>query len=83
MRAPRTSRCAGSASPPSTPSRPGDYEKVAEHGEQAVKTWRGEAAESIEDIAVAVEPRPSRSPAPRLEPVEVKDDKPPPPGTPR
>ncbi|GAA3497255.1 hypothetical protein GCM10019016_043560 [Streptomyces prasinosporus] len=32
------------------------YEKVAEHGEQAVRTWRGEAAESIEDIAVAVEP---------------------------
>ncbi|PWI09374.1 hypothetical protein DIZ27_16855 [Streptomyces sp. NWU339] len=31
------------------------YEKVAEHGEQAVKNWRGEAAESIEDMAVAVE----------------------------
>lgn len=31
------------------------YEKVAEHGEQAVKTWRGEAAEGIEDVAVAVE----------------------------
>ncbi|MGV9450041.1 hypothetical protein [Streptomyces sp. NPDC003635] len=45
------------------------YEKVAEHGEQAVKTWRGEAAEGIEDIAVAVEPNP--------EPVEVKEaDKP-------
>ncbi|ELP64816.1 hypothetical protein STRTUCAR8_06053, partial [Streptomyces turgidiscabies Car8] len=24
------------------------YEKVAEHGEQAVRTWRGEAAEEIE-----------------------------------
>ncbi|MCT7351680.1 hypothetical protein N4P33_05775 [Streptomyces sp. 15-116A] len=33
------------------------YEKVAEHGEQTVKTWRGEAAENIEDIAVAVEPK--------------------------
>lgn len=32
------------------------YEKVAEHGEQAVKTWRGEAAEEIAEIAVAVEP---------------------------
>src|SRR5690606_14435293 len=32
------------------------YEKVAEHGEQAVKTWRGEAAEGIEELAVAVEP---------------------------
>ncbi|MFE4048810.1 hypothetical protein [Streptomyces sp. YIM B13518] len=52
------------------------YEKVAEHGEQAVKTWRGEAAESIEDIAVAVEPPAEPKPAPRLEPVEVKDDKP-------
>ncbi|MFI6639646.1 hypothetical protein [Streptomyces sp. NPDC050504] len=32
------------------------YEKVAEHGEQAVKQWRGEAAEEIAEIAVAVEP---------------------------
>ncbi|MER6532363.1 hypothetical protein ABT215_00795 [Streptomyces sp900105755] len=31
------------------------YEKVAEHGEQAVKTWRGEAADEIEDLAIAVE----------------------------
>ncbi|MBZ9642553.1 hypothetical protein [Streptomyces sp. PSKA30] len=43
------------------------YEKVAEHGEQAVKTWRGEAAEEIEELAVAVEPK--------AEPVEVKEDK--------
>ncbi|MGW0208100.1 hypothetical protein ACWDZ8_20580 [Streptomyces sp. NPDC003233] len=34
------------------------YEKVAEHGEQAVKSWRGEAAEEIEDFAIAVEGRP-------------------------
>ncbi|MFI6209959.1 hypothetical protein ACIBAI_26870 [Streptomyces sp. NPDC051041] len=47
------------------------YEKVAEHGEKAVRTWRGEAAESIEDLAqgveelaVAVEPDP--------EPAEAK-----------
>ncbi|GAA1350738.1 hypothetical protein [Streptomyces beijiangensis] len=32
------------------------YEKVAEHGEQAVKQWRGEAAEEIVEIAAAVEP---------------------------
>lgn len=32
------------------------YEEVAEHGEQAVKTWRGEAAEEITELAVAVEP---------------------------
>ncbi|CAL9497484.1 hypothetical protein [Streptomyces sp. enrichment culture] len=48
------------------------YEKVAEHGEQAVKTWRGDTAETIEDIAVAVEPNAEPSPTP----VEVKDDKP-------
>ncbi|KUH35306.1 MULTISPECIES: hypothetical protein [Streptomyces] len=32
------------------------YEKVAEHGEQTVRTWRGEAAEEITEIAIAVEP---------------------------
>ncbi|MGW3494614.1 hypothetical protein [Streptomyces sp. NPDC001020] len=42
------------------------YEKVAEHGEQAVKTWRGEAAEEIEELAVAVEPK--------AEPVQVRDE---------
>ncbi|MFF4711153.1 hypothetical protein ACFY2V_07050 [Streptomyces eurythermus] len=44
------------------------YEKVAEHGEQAVKTWRGEAAEEIEELAIVVEGKP--------EPVEVHDDEP-------
>ncbi|WP_251093955.1 hypothetical protein [Streptomyces sp. Caat 7-52] len=44
------------------------YEKVAEHGEQTVKTWRGEAAEEIEDLAIAVEGKP--------EPVQVKDEQP-------
>ncbi|GAA2224159.1 hypothetical protein [Streptomyces nogalater] len=48
------------------------YEKVAEHGEQAVKTWRGEAAEEIEDLAIAVEGKP--------EPVQVRDDEPEPAG---
>ncbi|GAA3843692.1 hypothetical protein GCM10022403_089570 [Streptomyces coacervatus] len=42
------------------------YEKVAEHGEQAVKTWRGEAADEIEELAATVEPKP--------EPVEVKEE---------
>ncbi|MFG3014888.1 hypothetical protein ACGFZB_31565 [Streptomyces cinerochromogenes] len=42
------------------------YERVAEHGEQAVKTWRGEAAEEIEDLAIAVEGKPE----------PVKDDEP-------
>ncbi|MFG2542428.1 hypothetical protein ACGFOM_08365 [Streptomyces sp. NPDC048594] len=61
------------------------YEKVAERGEHAVRTWRGQAADGIEDIAeeveelaVAVEPAkpkpaPSR-PAPS-EPVRLTDDK--------
>ncbi|MCX5376926.1 hypothetical protein [Streptomyces sp. NBC_00091] len=35
------------------------YDKVAEHGEQAVRTWRGEVAEEIVDIAEAVEPEPA------------------------
>ncbi|MFF8265095.1 hypothetical protein [Streptomyces virginiae] len=36
------------------------YDKVAEHGEQAVRAWRGEVSEEIVDIAVVVEPRPER-----------------------
>ncbi|MFD8967494.1 hypothetical protein ACFV0C_21285 [Streptomyces sp. NPDC059568] len=38
------------------------YEKVAERGEQTVRTWRGESAEQITEIAVAVEPEPKREP---------------------
>jgi hypothetical protein len=65
------------------------YEKVAEQGEQAVRTWRGEAAEEIEDLAIAVEPepapksqdkprpvRPVKPVAKPSEPVRVEDDKP-------
>ncbi|WP_031089262.1 hypothetical protein [Streptomyces sp. NRRL WC-3549] len=38
------------------------YEKVAERGEQSVRTWRGETAEEIVEIATVVEaePRPVR-----------------------
>ncbi|MGW7092575.1 hypothetical protein [Streptomyces sp. NPDC054874] len=41
------------------------YEKVAEHGEQTVRTWRGETAEEIVEIAAVVEadPKPKASPA--------------------
>ncbi|RSS44653.1 hypothetical protein EF912_28920 [Streptomyces sp. WAC07061] len=39
------------------------YDKVAEHGEQTVRAWRGEVAEEIVDIAGAVEPEPVREPA--------------------
>lgn len=37
------------------------YEKVAVHGEQAVRTWRGETADEIVEIAAVVEadPRPA------------------------
>jgi ElaB/YqjD/DUF883 family membrane-anchored ribosome-binding protein len=40
------------------------YEKVAEQGEQVVKSWRGEAAEEIAEIAVAVEPGAEEKPKP-------------------
>ncbi|MFJ9867196.1 hypothetical protein [Streptomyces sp. NPDC101165] len=62
------------------------YERVAEHGEQAVKGWRGEAAEEIEELAIAVEgktepavageePKPAEAktePAPAKKPVARK-----------
>lgn len=31
------------------------YDQVAEHGEQTVRAWRGEAAEGLTDLAVTVE----------------------------
>lgn len=37
------------------------YEEVAAHGEEAVKSWRGEVAEEIVEIAVVVEPEPEAS----------------------
>ncbi|MFJ6697049.1 hypothetical protein ACIQM4_13405 [Streptomyces sp. NPDC091272] len=49
------------------------YERVAEHGEQAVKQWRGEAAEEINEIAVAVEPDPEPV---ATEPAAAKADEP-------
>lgn len=48
------------------------YEKVAEHGEQTVRTWRGDAADGIEDLAVAVEPEPAAvKEEPKPKPVAV------------
>ncbi|WP_406105664.1 hypothetical protein OG698_25555 [Streptomyces sp. NBC_01003] len=41
------------------------YEKVAEHGEETVRAWRGEAADEILEVAEAVEPE--------AEPVAVAD----------
>ncbi|MCT6780687.1 hypothetical protein LXH09_29015 [Streptomyces sp. CS7] len=42
------------------------YEKVAEHGEQTVRTWRGETADEIVEIAAVVEaePKAALKPAP-------------------
>ncbi|PPS80339.1 hypothetical protein [Streptomyces sp. MH60] len=61
------------------------YEKVAERGEQAVRTWRGQAAdgiedlaEDVEDLAVAVEPAkpaPAKPATAKSEPVRVTEDK--------
>ncbi|MGV9286775.1 hypothetical protein [Streptomyces sp. NPDC003719] len=51
------------------------YEKVAEHGEQAVRTWRGQAADGIEDIAEGVE-EVAVAVEPKREPVTVTEDKP-------
>jgi hypothetical protein len=50
------------------------YEKVAEHGEQTVRAWRGEAAEELTEIAVAVEPEPAKpaEPAQDAKPAEAK-----------
>lgn len=44
------------------------YEKVAVHGEQAVRTWRGETADEIVEIAAVVEAEPKAAPAPKSEP---------------
>lgn len=44
------------------------YEKVAERGEQTVRAWRGEAADEITEIAVAVEPEPEPESAPKATP---------------
>ncbi|MFE4643147.1 hypothetical protein [Streptomyces sp. NPDC056652] len=44
------------------------YEKVAERGEQTVRAWRGEAADEITEIAVAVEPEPAPKATPRPAP---------------
>ncbi|MFJ4972401.1 hypothetical protein [Streptomyces sp. NPDC088755] len=41
------------------------YEKVAVHGEQAVRTWRGETADEIVEIAAAIEAEPKAAPAPK------------------
>ena len=73
----RTSRCgaSGVAAEYAVKARE-TYEKVAERGEQAVQTWRGETAEEIAEIAVAVEPEPEREArAPGAEPASPQQPK--------
>jgi hypothetical protein len=43
------------------------YEKVAERGEHSVRTWRGEAAEEIVEIAAVVEAEPKSVPKQKSE----------------
>ncbi|MFJ4865848.1 hypothetical protein [Streptomyces sp. NPDC088748] len=54
------------------------YDKVAEHGEQAVRSWRGEVSAEIVDIAVAVEPEAAtaQEAEPASEPEADADEKP-------
>ncbi|AEW94862.1 MULTISPECIES: hypothetical protein [Streptomycetaceae] len=39
------------------------YNGLVDRGREAVRGWRGEAAEQVEDIAVAIEPEPASDPA--------------------
>lgn len=48
------------------------YEKVAEHGEQTVRTWRGETAEEIVEIAAVVEAEPAPKAATKPAPAATK-----------
>jgi len=52
------------------------YDEVAEHGQDVVKTWRGEAADEVVDIASAIEPHEEKS-APKApsQPVAVDSAK--------
>ncbi|MFI7359108.1 hypothetical protein ACIBTP_34915 [Streptomyces avidinii] len=52
------------------------YDKVAEHGEQAVRSWRGEVSAEIVDIAVAVEPEAEAEPAKEPVAEAAADEKP-------
>ncbi|MFD8117603.1 hypothetical protein [Streptomyces microflavus] len=52
------------------------YEKVAVHGEQAVRTWRGETADEIVEIAAVVEAEPKAAPTPKAAPAPKSAPKP-------
>ncbi|MET4923914.1 hypothetical protein P3L51_16355 [Streptomyces sp. PSRA5] len=48
------------------------YEKVAERGEHSVRTWRGEAADEMTEIAIAVEPQTKQTAKPAAKSAPVK-----------
>ncbi|MFE7455518.1 hypothetical protein [Streptomyces sp. NPDC057554] len=51
------------------------YEKVAEHGEQTVRTWRGETADEIVEIAAVIEAEPKAAPASKPAPTATATTK--------
>ncbi|MEY2227524.1 hypothetical protein [Streptomyces sp. BF23-19] len=52
------------------------YDKVAVHGEQAVRNWRGDVSAEIVDIAVAVEPESAAEPVSEPVAEAAADEKP-------
>ncbi|GAA2968284.1 MULTISPECIES: hypothetical protein [Streptomyces] len=52
------------------------YEKVAERGEQSVRTWRGETADEIVEIATVVEAEPRPVPPQKAEAPAASEKKP-------
>ncbi|MCX4714469.1 hypothetical protein ACFWB2_32245 [Streptomyces virginiae] len=52
------------------------YDKVAVHGEQAVRNWRGDVSAEIVDIAVAVEPEAGAQPVSEPVAEAAADEKP-------
>jgi hypothetical protein len=52
------------------------YDGLAERGKGAVATWRGEAADQVEEVAIAIEPDPVRPPAPAAPTEPAKQQQP-------
>lgn len=52
------------------------YDELAERGRGAVQSWRGEAAERVEDVAVAIESDAASSPAAKTKPVTAEAGEP-------
>ncbi|POX41277.1 hypothetical protein C3486_09725 [Streptomyces sp. Ru73] len=57
------------------------YKELAERGQRAVQTWRGEVADEVEELAVAIEPEPEAKEEPKAgavksEPAKAAETKP-------